>query len=89
VKEIPVTGFGTTLASHWSADGKGFFVETYTGTQYDLVWVALDGHTSLLAQSPDLLWAIPSPDGKKIAFPGRTPLNRNVWIGTNASDTRR
>jgi DNA-binding winged helix-turn-helix (wHTH) protein/Tol biopolymer transport system component len=82
VQIVPLAGFGTTLASHWSSDGKGFFVETYTGKQYDLVWVTLDGHANLLAQSPQLLWAIPSPDGKKIAFPGRTPLNRNVWIGT-------
>jgi DNA-binding winged helix-turn-helix (wHTH) protein/Tol biopolymer transport system component len=83
VKEIPVTGFGTTLASHWASDDKGFFVETYTGKQYDLVWVTPDGHPSLLAQSPDLIWAVPSPDGKKIAFPSHTPLNRNVWVGTN------
>jgi hypothetical protein len=81
-RDIPVPGFGTTLGAHWAVDGKGFFVEAYSGSDYKLVWVALDGHATLLAHSPNLIWAIPSPDGKKIAFPGDTPLNRNLWLGT-------
>jgi Tol biopolymer transport system component len=82
VREIAVTGFGTVLEPIWASDGRSFFVETYTTAGYDLVAVDMHGQATLLRQSSELVWGVPSPDGKKIAFPGSTPLNRNVWVGT-------
>jgi Tol biopolymer transport system component len=82
VRQIPVTGFGTVLAPNWSPDGHSFFVETYTDPTYNLLSVKLDGQATLLRRSPQLIWAIPSPDGKKIAFPGVTLNDRNVWLAT-------
>jgi DNA-binding winged helix-turn-helix (wHTH) protein/Tol biopolymer transport system component len=82
VREIAVPGFGTVLEPNWASDGHSFLVETYTTAGYDLVSVDVHGQATLLRQSSELVWGVPSPDGKKIAFPGNTPLNRNVWVGT-------
>ncbi|HEY4358484.1 MAG TPA: winged helix-turn-helix domain-containing protein, partial [Acidobacteriaceae bacterium] len=53
MKEIPLQGFGTAFSAHWSADGKALFVEAYKAPGYELVWLTLDGHASLLRQSTD------------------------------------
>lgn len=82
IRAIPLQDFGTAFSAHWSSDGKALFVEAYKAPSYELVWLTLDGRASLLQQSRDLIWAVPSPDGKKIAFPALTPLNRNIWAGS-------
>jgi hypothetical protein len=81
VRQIPVVGFGTVLDANWSSDGQRFFVETYAAPGYDLLSADLEGHLALLRTSHDLIWAVPSPDGKRIAFPALGPAKRNVWIG--------
>jgi Tol biopolymer transport system component len=81
-REIPVAGFGVVLSPAWARDGQKIFVESFTGSEYDLLYLDLQGHVTLLKQAPDLIWAVPSPDGKKIAFPEDTPSNHNVWVGT-------
>ncbi|SEF78915.1 WD40-like Beta Propeller Repeat [Bryocella elongata] len=80
--DLPLPGFGSVLEPVWAAEGRSFFIETHTAEGFDLVYRDPAGHTTLLRQSPDSIWPVLSRDGKKIAFPGRTPLNRNVWIGT-------
>jgi Tol biopolymer transport system component len=80
---IPVLGFGEVREATWSTDAKGLFVETKTTSGYNLVYVDLAGHTKLLRQSPIAIWAIPSRDGKKLAFPGLTVAS-NVWAGRTA-----
>jgi hypothetical protein len=47
---------------------------------YDLVFVALDGTTTLLRQTYVPTWGVPSPDGKKLAFVDQTS-NTNAWVG--------
>jgi DNA-binding winged helix-turn-helix (wHTH) protein/Tol biopolymer transport system component len=79
--EIPVTGYGTVLEPTWAPNGKDFFVETHTDTGYNLLYLDHEGHITTLRQSSDLIWAVPSRDGKRLAFPGLTPMNRNVWVG--------
>ena len=80
ISTIPVRGFGAVLDSTWAPDGKGFYVETKTDTGYDLLYVDRAGRASLVRTSPNLIWGIPSRDGKKLAFPGLT-IQRNVWVG--------
>jgi DNA-binding winged helix-turn-helix (wHTH) protein/Tol biopolymer transport system component len=87
VTEIPITGFGIVLEPSWSADGKGFFVETNTPTGYDLVYANRAGQASLLRQSPELIWAVPSRDGKKLAFP-ISFATRNIWVGLTRADAQ-
>jgi DNA-binding winged helix-turn-helix (wHTH) protein/Tol biopolymer transport system component len=86
--EIRVDGFGRVLGASWSADGKGFFVEAATGSAYSLLYVGMKGRTTFLYQNDDPIWAIPSRDGKKIAFPRRT-MNRNVWLRSTVDDILR
>jgi hypothetical protein len=74
-----VAGSGAT----WAADGNSLFVQSRTDTGYQLLLVNLQGHAKLFRDSTIPIWAVPSRDGKKLAFPGPT-INTNVWIG-NAS----
>lgn len=80
---IPVHGFGEVREATWSTGAKGLFVETKTTRSYNLVYLDLAGHTKLLRQSPIAIWAVPSRDGKKLAFPGLT-VSSNVWAGRTA-----
>jgi len=80
---IQVSGFGEVREATWSPDAKGFFVETKTTTGYNLAYVDLAGRVKLLRQSQIAIWAIPSRDGKKLAFPGLTVAS-NVWAGRTA-----
>ncbi|MGA2048997.1 MAG: winged helix-turn-helix domain-containing protein [Terracidiphilus sp.] len=80
VTETTVDGFGTLLGATWSADGKTLFVQSRTDTGYQLLLADRQGHAKLLRESPIPIWAVPSRDGKKLAFPGPT-INTNVWIG--------
>lgn len=87
VTKIPLTGFGIVLDSVWRADGKGFFVETHDAAGYALLSVdAQHSRTNLLRQSPELIWAVPSRDGKKLAFPLHV-LDRNIWVGLTHAGT--
>lgn len=87
VAEIPFSGFGIVLQPAWSPDGKGFFVETHTPTGYALVYADRKGHATLLRQSPELIWAAPSRDGKRLAFP-LPVLDRNIWVGLTHADVQ-
>lgn len=78
VREIAVQGHGTVLGANWSADGKSLFVECRTESGFDLLSVDLAGRAKLLRQSSSLIWAVPSRDGAKIAFPSPT-LSTSVW----------
>lgn len=80
---IPVRGFGEVREVTWSTHAEGFFVEAKTTTGYNLVYVDFAGHTKLLLHSPIAIWAIPSRDGRKLAFPVLT-VTSNVWVGRTA-----
>jgi DNA-binding winged helix-turn-helix (wHTH) protein len=80
--EIPLRGHGTLLSSSWAADGHSLFVQCRTKDGFELVSLDRTGKLRLLHKSSVPIWAIPSHDGKKIAFPERTSSN-DVW----ASDT--
>ncbi len=76
--DIPLRGHGTLMGSSWAADARSLFVECRTREGFELVNLALGGKVALMRKSSVSMWAIPSRDGKKIAFPDRTSSN-NVW----------
>ncbi len=78
VRSIAVPGYGTTLGANWATDGKSLFVECRTETGFALLSLDLAGHVKLLRESASLIWAVPSRDGKKVAFPGAT-MSTSVW----------
>jgi len=75
---LPYNGPGTPLGVHWTQDGRAFFVESHTANGYELVYVSHEGRSTVLHTSPLLIWAVPSPDGTKIAFPDAS-TGTNVW----------
>jgi len=81
VSSIPVRGFGVVRDATWAPDAKGFYVETKAASVYDLLYVDRAGHATVLRQSPNSIWGVPSRDGKKLAYPALTTRS-NVWIGT-------
>ena len=78
VQQLPVQGHGTTLGANWSKDGKTLFVECRTEAGFELLSLDLAGHVRLLRESPSLIWAVISRDGKKVAFPG-LHQSSSVW----------
>jgi DNA-binding winged helix-turn-helix (wHTH) protein/Tol biopolymer transport system component len=78
ITDIPVPGHGTVYEAAWAADGASLFVETRTTEGFELLYVDLAGHITLLRKSQISIWAVPSRDGKKLAFPGLS-TSRNVW----------
>jgi len=69
----------------WAADGKGFFVTSRLPDSFDLLNVTLTGKVRLLFRNgarESLGNPIPSPDGKHLAYEGRT-TDSNIWMLEN------
>jgi DNA-binding winged helix-turn-helix (wHTH) protein/Tol biopolymer transport system component len=77
ITDIPVPGHGTIYEATWAAEGASLFIETRTTEGFELLHVDLAGRVTLLRKSAISIWAVPSRDGKKLAFPGLSS-SRNV-----------
>lgn len=78
--ELTVKGWDEFHSIVWSVDGKTLLVGWHHESDTALLRVALDGTASVLLHSsnPQILGAIPSPDGRSLAIAG-TSTTRNVW----------
>ncbi len=63
----------------WAGSGQEWYVVERTSLDRVLFYVDGDGHSWELLKSPNMLWAVPSPDGREIAFPQET-ASSNVWL---------
>jgi Tol biopolymer transport system component len=64
----------------WAANGEGWYAVEKTPLGPVMFFVDASGaHSWELARSSMALWAVPSPDGRKIAFPQDTPWS-NVYL---------
>jgi Tol biopolymer transport system component len=82
--QIIAPGWSDLMAG-WSADGKGWIVTGHSGESEALLHIDGQGHASLLWQQPISrggLWAIPSPNGRYLAFPASTSTS-NAWMIDN------
>jgi DNA-binding winged helix-turn-helix (wHTH) protein/Tol biopolymer transport system component len=79
-RELVVKGWNELDSLVWSADGKSLLVTWHHESDSALLKVAPDGAVSVLLHSsnPEILGAIPSPDGRSLAIAG-TSTTRNVW----------
>ena len=77
--DIPVEGFGLVLDPTWSPDARGFYVESRTDLGYSLLFVDRSGHATVLRETPNPTWGVPSRDGKKLAFVDQSATS-NVWL---------
>jgi len=75
--DIRVEGLGIPLDANWAADGQGLFVEARTELGYNLLYIDLKGHPTVLRESRTPIWGVPSHDGSRLAFPAVT-LRSNV-----------
>jgi hypothetical protein len=64
----------------WAANGEGWYAVEKTPPDLVMSYVDADGaHAWELLRSAWVLWAVPSPDGRKIAFPQDKPWS-NVYL---------
>ena len=65
----------------WAADGKGWYMSSSSPAGTDLLRVDLNGHAEVLrhqAVQQNANAAVPSPDGRHVAFTEMTSVS-NVW----------
>jgi Tol biopolymer transport system component len=66
---------------YWSPDGKGWYVPSVSQGGTDLLRIDTMGHFVVLRHQAGMVetWAIPSPDGRHLAFREQTSTS-NVWM---------
>ena len=78
--ELSVMGWEDMDSIDWSADGKSLLVGWHHESQSALLRVSLAGTVTVLfrSNSPRVIGAVQSPDGRSLAFAGLS-TTRNVW----------
>jgi len=77
---VTINGMKNLYDLVWAANGEGWYAVEVTPLGRVLLYVDAEGaHSWELARSSMVLWAVPSPDGRKIAFPQDTPWS-NVYL---------
>jgi eukaryotic-like serine/threonine-protein kinase len=76
---IPLHDAAPIMSINWAADGKGWFVAATTLAEGDIYYVDLHGAATLLRHTAGPTWAVPSPDGHKLAFVDQS-VDSNVWL---------
>jgi DNA-binding winged helix-turn-helix (wHTH) protein/Tol biopolymer transport system component len=84
LQDIRVTGWSAFQSMEWAADGKGWFVASRSAAANTLLFVDPQGHAYPLRQTAGGYdtYAIPSPDGHRLAFLEYTTAN-NAWMIEN------
>jgi hypothetical protein len=77
---VTINGMKNLYSLVWAANGEGWYAVEVTPLDRVLFYVDADGaHSWELVRSSMVLWAVPSPGGRKIAFPQDTPWS-NVYL---------
>lgn len=76
-RELDLPGLTDLSELEWAADGSGWFVTVDTSIGKRMVYVYLDGRRQSLGDIQG--WAVPSPDGHKVAYSNRIVAS-NAWI---------
>ncbi|MGA9564340.1 MAG: winged helix-turn-helix domain-containing protein [Candidatus Korobacteraceae bacterium] len=86
---VPLPDIKLLMGMDWAPDGKSMWVGGYMGrsgggARSGLLNVSLDGSikVALRGLNPGVLWAIPSPDGRRLALLGNTDSS-NMWLLEN------
>jgi DNA-binding winged helix-turn-helix (wHTH) protein/Tol biopolymer transport system component len=84
LQDLRVSGWSAFQSMEWSADGKGWFVASRSAAANTLLFVDPQGHAYPLRQTAGSYdtYAIPSPDGHRLAFLEYTTAN-NAWMFEN------
>ena len=76
-RELVLPGVTALHGLVWAADGQGWFVSVDTTVGNQLLYVYLDGRFHSLGDIRG--WAVPSPDGRRVAFLN-TIVATNAWL---------
>jgi hypothetical protein len=76
-REVALAGLTNIRGLVWAAGGRGWFVSVDTTVGNRLLYVYLDGQFTRLGDIQG--WAVPSPDGRRVAFLDRI-IAANAWI---------
>ncbi len=76
-RELVVPGLANLNGLVWAADGRGWFVSVNTTVGNRMLYVYLDGRYRSLGDITG--WAVPSPDGRHVAFVNRI-VATNAWL---------
>lgn len=76
-RELVLKGLTDLSGLVWAADGQGWFVSVDTTVGNRLLSVRADGRLHSLGDIQG--WAVPSPDGRRIAFLNRI-IATNAWL---------
>ena len=86
LKEITPKDWTYIFAFDWAADGKGWFTVGRTGGRQGLLHVDLEGNARLLwpdSGNLEMNWAVPSPDGRRLAIQATAHTFSNIWMIEN------
>ena len=78
-RELAFKNAGTVWSAIWTADGQGLYISVKDARGASLLYSDLAGRTCLLKRMREPTLAVPSPDGKRLAFWDYTS-NQNVWL---------
>lgn len=76
-RDVVLAGMTNIRGLVWAADNQGWFVSVDTTVGHRLLYVYRDGQYRSLGDIQG--WAVPSPDGRKVAFLNRI-IATNVWM---------
>jgi eukaryotic-like serine/threonine-protein kinase len=86
LKEIAPKGWAYIYAFDGAVDGKGWFTTGRMGARQGLLHVDLQGNARLLwpnSASVYINYAIPSPDGRRLAIQATAHTSSNIWMIEN------
>jgi len=66
---LKLEGLRNLSAVSWSPDGKGMFVTATGASGGIMLYTDMQGHLSQLLESSKVTFVLPSPDGRRIAYP--------------------
>jgi len=88
-RDLPVPEAGLIFGMNWAADSKSVWLGAFMGrgawgTRSGILNVDLTGKTRVLLKgsNPELLYAVPSPDGRRLALGARSRTS-NIWLLEN------
>jgi DNA-binding winged helix-turn-helix (wHTH) protein/Tol biopolymer transport system component len=65
----------------YAPDSQGFYAGVAANAGSDLIYIDLKGRTTVLRETVNGTWGVPSPDGSRLAFVDYT-IDSNVWMSS-------
>ncbi len=87
-REMRIAGYGNLTALQYTADDQGWFATIRLDTTAQLLYVKREGRATLLREALINIFAVPSPDGRRIAFVDHTSEANAALLDISSSRNR-